>query len=250
MSTAADIPANLPTVESVVLPKPEAAPTPEFPTVDEATVEYVDIADLDDSPADELSLEMKELEDRAHAHNVLLSSDAMRHFITLYRDDVQRINFLDRIIADARVTYPSEDGWVVLNLSRMHELTKAAAVRNGQTPKESVTIAKTPLGAGSLAEAIVAGDVNAAYRLVEHRPMVALADAASDLDAIYREKLGMEVESNQVSELLKQTVDQLDRPTLEGVIKALTSAVDGAYSDEHAAVKIAIMKAVDIVHGK
>ena len=212
-----------------------------------SVIDYIDPADLTETAADELSADMKELEDRAHAHHVLLSSDAMRHFIALCKDGIDRVAFLERVIADARVTYPAEDGWVVLNLSRMEELARAAKTKLGQPSHTKTELVQTPLGAGSLAEALVGGNVNAAYRLIEHRPMVALADAAADLDAVYRKLKGQPVEHNQVSQLLEETVSKLEPKTLQKMIMALTSAVDGTYNDEQAAVKIAIMKSVDIV---
>ncbi|MEZ4200364.1 MAG: hypothetical protein R3B69_02085 [Candidatus Paceibacterota bacterium] len=108
--------------------------------------------------------------------------------------------------------------------------------------------ADTPLGIGSLAEAIVRRDVNAAYRMIEHRPMVALSDAAADLDAVYRERLTGE-RADTISDL-RESVAGLSTEALETVIRALTSAVDGTYHDEHEAVKMAIMKAVSSVDGK
>ena len=198
---------------------------------------------------------MKELEDRAHAHRVLLSSDAMRHFIAVCRQVVDRVAFLDRVVADARASYPSEDGWVVLNLSRMqeicarHQMPIDPNIITVAEEKQAPEIAKTPLGAGSLAEAIIAGNVNAAYQMIEHRPIIALADAAADLDAAYRQKQGLGTVSDQVSELLKESVKEVSVTQLQAVILALTSAIDGTYTDEESAVKMAILKAVNVIHG-
>ncbi|MEL6806014.1 MAG: hypothetical protein AAFO91_19805 [Bacteroidota bacterium] len=232
-----DVPSNLPIVESIIVAE-----------VSEPTVQYIEPDENDEAPAEELSAEMKELEDRAHAHHVLLSSDAMRHFIAVCKNGVDRFTFLDRVIAKARASYPSEDGWVVLNLSRMQELGKELRQDDGgSTSTDTIELVNTPLGIGSLAEAIVRGDVNAAYSLIEHRPMIALVDATTDLDAVYRKLQGQPGVHNSVSRLLEETVQQLKPKTLQKIILALTSAVDGTYGDEHAAVKIAIMKAVDIV---
>ena len=84
----------------------------------------------------------------------------------------------------------------------------------------------------------------AAYEMIGHRPMFALADAAADLDAIYRaRKTGAEVGSD----LLKSETANLSDEQIMQMIQALTSALDGVYTDEASAVKMAIMKAVKVV---
>jgi hypothetical protein len=151
---------------------------------------------------------------------------------------------LDRVIAKARVSFPSEDGWVVLNLIRMEQLLEEVnAEQDELIADEEVDIAPVvaPTTAGSLAEAIVTSNVVAAYEMIAHRPMIALADAASDLDALYRFRKG---EQSDISEMLKAESVRLSSEQLQAAIQALTSALDGTYTDEESAVKMAIMKAV------
>ena len=131
----------------------------------------------------------------------------------------------------------------------MQELCAEQTSVTGATAaiESEIAMTMTPAGAGSLAEAIVVGNVNAAYQMIENRPMVALADAAADLDAMYRIKQGLPVSSHQVSELLKESVAPLSLEELKQMIEALTSAVDGTYNDERSAVKMAILKAVSVI---
>ena len=71
-----------------------------------------------------------------------------------------------------------------------------------------------------------------------------LADAAADLDAVYRLRRGGK---GSVSELLMKETASLTDEQILAVIAALTGALDGVYTDEAAAVKMAIMKAIKVV---
>lgn len=190
--------------------------------------------------------ELTELENQAHSQKVLLSSDAMRYFVAKVVSLEERPTALDRVIAKARVSFPSEDGWVVINLVRMEQLIEEVNIEKDalviDTPIDIT--ATQPIAAGSLAEAIVTGNVVAAYEMISHRPMVALADATSDLDMLYRYRKGEEV---SISEMLKSESLNLSSEKLQAAIAALTSALDGTYTDEASAVKMAIMKAVKAV---
>jgi uncharacterized repeat protein (TIGR01451 family) len=179
-----------------------------------------------------------EIENRAHSQKALLSSDAVRHFISVSEDSVERDEALDQVIAEAKKTYPLEDGWLVLNQARMQGLCETCFV----SAKEEVVAAST--GSGSLAEAIVTGNVVAAYEMIGHRPMLALADAAADLDAVYRNRKGG---SNSVSDMLTSETQNLSDEQITEMISALTGALDGTYTDEASAVKMSIMKAVKVV---
>ena len=180
------------------------------------------------------------LEDHAHMQRVLLSSDAMRHFTHTVTNQEEQIAKLDEVIASAKGQFSSEDGWVVINLERMEGLLAL------DDSAETFETAGTPdtTTAGSLAEAIVSGNIVAAYQMIESRPMVALADAASDLDAAYRARKG---ETVSISNMLSTSVATLSTEQLEAAIAALTGALDGTYTDEASAVKMAIMKAVKSV---
>lgn len=199
----------------------------------------------------EQSQALNDLENQAHAQKVLLSSDAMRYFVGQVRSTEEQIAVLQEVTKKARTSFPSEDGWVVLNLSRMETILSevrgtgesSSAVFTAQTDLEH-SISFTPMTAGSLAEAIVSGNTVAAYQLLAQRPMIALADATSDLDALYRGRKG---ETVAVSNFLKTEATKLSNEKLEAVIEALTSALDGRYSNEEEAVKMAIVKAIETV---
>lgn len=180
---------------------------------------------------------MTELENRAHAQKALISSDAIRYFMKEVDAD-GRNEALDTLIQSAQTAYTAENGWVVINLPRIESLMDESAQEVvSTTDTASVT-------AGSLAEAIVAGNVLAAYELIANRPMVALADATADLDALYRVKNG---EAVQISDMLVRESEHLSAETIKAAIAALTDALDGTYDSEQTAVKTAIMKAVKAV---
>ena len=180
------------------------------------------------------------IEDRAHAQKALLSSDAIRHFVTTTEGSVERNEALDQVIAEAKSAYPLEDGWIVINESRMQNLCEVCKVNAEKTPETFVPTI-VPKGSSSLAEAIVTGNVVAAYEMIGNRPMFALADAAADLDAVYRNRQG---ENKIVSELLSVESEKLSDEQVKSMISSLTSALDGTYTNEADAVKMAIMKAV------
>jgi hypothetical protein len=196
-------------------------------------------ADTEEETETEATDELTRLEERAHSQKVLFSSDALRYFAATAEGD--QIDALDAVIRTAKASYPSEDGWMVLNLARVEELMGA----NSFVPVASI-LAESPAvtGTGSLAEAIATGNIAAAYQLIEHRPMVALAEAAAEFDAIYRMHQGMPNTNVVVSDLLKAEVATHSLSNLSDAIAALTGALDGTYTDEASAVKMAILKAV------
>ena len=180
------------------------------------------------------------LENRAHEQRALLSSDALRHFIATTEGLVERNEALDQVIADAKGNFPLEDGWVVINEARMRGLCETCIVNQAVTATTFVP-ALVPEGSSSLAEAIVTGNIVAAYEMIGNRPMFALADAAADLDAVVRGRRGEKV---SISTLLTEETAKLSEEKLKNMISALTGALDGTYTDEASAVKMAIMKAV------
>ncbi|MEZ4104250.1 MAG: hypothetical protein R3B60_03105 [Candidatus Paceibacterota bacterium] len=187
-----------------------------------------------------------QIENHAHLKKVLLSGDAIRYFVTSFKSSTDYLGDLDQIINEAKVNYPTEDGWIVVNENRMRELCKIYKEElGGSIPtiaEEVPTI--IPEGSGSLAESIVTGNVVAAYEMIGNRPMFALADAASDLDSVYRARKGSK---EIISDLLLKETEKLSDEQLLEMIKALTGALDGTYTDEASAVKMAIMKAVKVV---
>ena len=181
-----------------------------------------------------------ELENRAHTQKALLSSDAVNYFISTTEGTIERNDALDEVIMEAKKNYPLEDGWIVINEDRMRNLCDECLSNENQgEPEKSDTLPNK--GQSSLAEAIVTGSVSAAYEMIGTRPMLALADAASDLDSIYRIRKG---ESVSVSNLLITETANLSEDQIKNMITALTGALDGTYTDEASAVKVAIMKAV------
>jgi hypothetical protein len=185
-----------------------------------------------------------ELEDRAHAQKALLSSDAVRYFIGTTEGSLERAEALDAVISAAKEHYPLEDGWVVINEARMQNLCTICQTAAPTSATAPFMPAVVPEGSGSLAEAIVTGNVVAAFSMIGHRPMFALADAAADLDSVVRMRKG---EAVTLSELLVQTSATLSDAQLAAMISALTGALDGTYTNEADAVKMAIMKAVKVV---
>ncbi len=184
------------------------------------------------------------LENYAHAKKALLSSDAIRHLIGTTDSDDVRVATLNDVITEAKAKYPSEDGWVVINEKRMRELCIACQAKPEPSSVAPFVPTVIPEGSGSLAEAIVTGNIIAAYEMIGHRPMFALADASADLDAIYRaRKTGAKVGSD----LLQAETAKLTDEQILAMIQALTGALDGVYTDEASAVKMAIMKAVKVV---
>jgi uncharacterized repeat protein (TIGR01451 family) len=185
-----------------------------------------------------------DLENRAHSQKALLSSDAVRHFVATTNGTVDRHTMLDEVIAEAKKTYPLEDGWIVVNESRMRNLCTVCQERQHASSAAPFIPATIPEGSGSLAEAIVTGNIVAAYQMIGNRPMFALADAAADLDAVYRNRRGGK---SVVSEMLTVETKKLSDEQLKQAITALTGALDGTYTSEEEAVKMAIMKAVKAV---
>src|SRR3989344_3974249 len=188
--------------------------------------------------------EMTAIENQAHAARVLLSRDAIRHFIATTNNVSERTDALNQVILAAKAQFPAEDGWIVLNEKRMQELCVVCAANAMHSSAAPYIPAVIPEGSGSLAEAIVGGNVLAAYELIGHRPMFALADAAADLDAVYRIRRGGNAVASEL--LMKSTASLTDAQVL-AMIEALTGALDGTYNDEASAVKMSIMKAIKVV---
>lgn len=199
---------------------------------------YIDSLAVEAASFKGSEIEIGSLEERAHQKHVLLSSDAIRHFIKVAGEAGERVAHFDLLLQEAKTSFPSEDGWTVLNLSRMQELCEKV-LTNPAAPE------KLPMGHSELlAEAIITGEVNEAYKMIEHRPMVALAEAVSKIDAVYREKKG-EHAGVVVSDGLRQVLANVSEAQLKQVLESLTTALDGVHTDERTAVKMAIMNAVN-----
>ena len=185
-----------------------------------------------------------QIENYSHTQRVLMSSDAIRYFISTTNSGEERMMTLTQVIKAAKSNFPAEDGWVVVNETRMKEVCVACLSGSMSSNVEPYTPTVIPEGSGSLAEAIVTGNIVAAYEMIGNRPMFALADAASDLDSVVRARKGNQ---EVISELLMQETARLTDEQLLKMVEALTGALDGTYTDEASAVKMAIMKAVKVV---
>lgn len=223
-ATAAAAPTNLPTGNvPTTIGYAAVSSTSEPRTIDPA-VDTEETAD-----------ELTDLENRAHAQRALFSSDALRHF-TNHVALEEQFATLDEVIKSAKTRFPSEDHWVVINLERLHELLDTTAA--------GTTLDTTPSTNGSLAEAIVSGNAATALQLVGSRPMIALADATTDLDTLYRLRNGGD---ETVSDLLASASAHLTDAQIKEAIHALNGAMDGTYSTEADAVKTAVLKAIKAV---
>tara|TARA_B100000745_G_scaffold299004_1_gene248822 strand:- start:122 stop:667 length:546 start_codon:yes stop_codon:yes gene_type:complete len=180
---------------------------------------------------------MTELENRAHAQKALISSDAMRFFMNATKAE-ERNDALSAMLKEAKASCQSTDEWVVINLARIE------ALMDDDDAETAVSVQTEATTAGSLAEAIVTRNVVAAYAMIANRPMIALADATADLDALYRFKNGEQV---VISEMLKRESEKHSTQTIKEAVAALTAALDGTYDSEETAVKTAIMKAVTVM---
>ncbi len=182
-----------------------------------------------------------DLENQAHLQKALLSSDAIHYLLATVNCVAKQKQVLDLLISDAKKQYPLEDGWIVINELRMRNLCNECNVADDVSSQSSFIPTVVPEGSGSLAESIVTGNIVAAYEMIGNRPMFALADAASDLDSVYRHRRG---EKQIISDLLLSETKKLSDEKIKNMITALTGALDGTYTDEASAVKMAIMKAV------
>ena len=198
----------------------------------------------------EEALAISDLENEAHAQKVLLSSDAMRYFISAVPLRAERSDALAKVLVQAKNSFPSEDGWLVLNAERMETLLASTleiehtpiAIDVSQDLESSVSF--IPMTAGSLAEAILTKDTTLAYLLASDRPMIALADAVSDITLLRAYLHGEQV---SISDLLKNEGNKLPMETIEEVLWALSSALDGTSHNEIEAVKLAISRAVAVL---
>jgi hypothetical protein len=209
-----------------------------------AALPYLDSDRTDTIATDEISDALAELEEVAHREQVLLSSDALRTFLAHTADQAaEREARFKALLAVAKRYYPTEDGWLVVNLSRLSELLDEP--REAKAPAEDQTAST---GVGSLAEAIVLGNIGLAYDLIEQQPMVALATAAAELSTLARTKRGEAGADEPLSTLLRNEAANLAVEKVDAAIAALTSALDGTTDNEATAVQIAILRAINALH--
>lgn len=234
-STIVEKKTEVPEVKVVSASAPINLPTG-IPVIGYANYGSIESTQVDDEM-------VTQIENYSHTQKVLMSSDAIRHFISNTNSGEERMETLIQVIKMAKSNFPAEDGWVVINETRMKEICVACLTKSVDSEANPYIPTVIPEGSGSLAEAIVTGNIVAAYEMIGNRPMFALADAASDLDSVVRvRKGGKEV----VSDMLMQETAKLTDEQLLKMVEALTGALDGTYTDEASAVKMAIMKAVKV----
>lgn len=192
--------------------------------------------DETEAPLEDL---MSTLENDAHAHNILLSSDAMRLVIDHAGSAEAASLLLQNVIERAKASFAREDGWIVLNRERVMALFPSASAV--ETPIVATPVA---VGAHTLAEAIVTGNTTRAYEAIGHDPIGAVADAAEALDAVVRARRSASVSAPDM--LVRASAHIADQKIKEAVT-ALVSAIDGTYADEEAAVRLAVIKALKAV---
>ncbi len=195
----------------------------------------------EEAPEGDMQDAISHLENIAHGHNVLLSSDALRLMIDQSDTTEEASTMLQDLIERAKASYPREDGWIILNRERVMALfpqTTSAAVASIEASPVVEEV-----GATTLAEAIVTGNTALAYALLGNNPMIAIADAAEALDGVVRARHA----GNNTSDMLVRASAHISDEKLKAAVLALVSAIDGTYSDEVAAVRLAVIKALKAI---
>ncbi len=236
--SVAEAPANLPVMAE---PLGYAAHAAAFGSV--ATTEDEDEAGVDseaEEPEEDDNNIESHLENIAHRESILLSSDALRAIIDQGETTEESEAHLREVITRAKASYPREDGWIILNRERLNTLFKAEVPASVATP---VVDAKVE-GATTLAEAIVTGNTTLAYQMLGTSPLLAIADAAEEIDSVIRARKDGSVVAH---DLLVRASATISDEKLKSAVSALVSAIDGTYADETAAVRLAVIKALKAV---
>jgi len=181
------------------------------------------------------------LEEAAHKHNVLLSSDALRLVIDHGETETRSLELLEELISRAKASYPREDGWIVLNRERA--LTLFATVQHVTEAVAVEPVVAHVEGAYTLAEAIATGNTARAYELLGEDPLAAIADAAEALDGVIRARRG----AGTAPDMLMHATSHVSDEKLKTAVIALVSAIDGTYGDQSSAVRLAVIKALKAV---
>ncbi len=187
----------------------------------------------------------EDLEKIAHAHNVLLSSDALRVLVDHSKVHAERATLLNEMIVRAKVLYARQDGWIVLNRERVLVLfTEVASTQNTKVNVlPEITAPTETVGAHTLAEALVSGNTARAYELLGDEPIEAIADAAEMLDAVVRARHGL----TEASDILVRASVHISDEKLKTAVVALVSVIDGTYDDQNTAVRLAVIKALKAI---
>lgn len=222
--------------------------------------------EMDDSPvaAPDLAGLSGKLEARAHEENILVSSEGLNIVVGLGGGTEHgAFDILETLIAKAKDTYPREDGWILLNTKRVHNLlphTTAPAVSEEIDEEEEDNVEDNKVQAPTEDDAseesvtddsvviefiknIIVKDMNKTFEILrgvkDITPPEFIAQVVVILDEVYKDRLeGYRNKNEEVSKLLSDWTDD----SLEGVIEILAEAIDHSYTSNRIGVKVALTK--------
>lgn len=206
------------------------------------------------------------LETKAHEENILISSEGLNIVIGLGGGTEHgSFEMLDTLLTKAKDTYPREDGWILLNTKRVHNLLPHTAVSNTedkveekedevQAPtekvEESVVEQKVEnLTANDFIESLVSKNSNNTFdilRSVESSHKF-ITEVVCVLDGVYKHRLeGDRQKDEEAVGLVKEWSDK----TLGEVLEILADSVDHSYSSNRIGAKVALTKVFKLLEGK
>jgi hypothetical protein len=221
-------PMNLPTAGSSAatldeILAPQAAPAEEMPAAEDP-IEAV-------------------LENQAHEARVLLSRDALAAIIEAAAGDhAGAQHMLAELVDAAKLAYPREDGWIILNRARLNALS-APAPEAEPIRSHADEITSQFLAASAQAQAAPSLGYGA-----DLARWILQGDAAKVFTAV-RE---LDERGQSPAETLTETITALDASraqvpaeTLDRVIEALAGALGAQAGNEAVATRLAIVRAID-----
>lgn len=231
------------------------------PTTDDTDEE------MDDTPTPQPSTPVNlsgTLEARAHEENILVSSEGLNIVIGLGGGTEHGASeILETLLTRAKDTYPREDGWILLNTKRVHNLLPHTTVSNTQEEaeeeeeettednvqapteddKDSSEQIETNVLVIDFIKNMILKDVNKTFEILRDvkdiTPPEFIAQVVVILDEVYKDRLeGYRNKNEEVSKLLSDWTDD----SLEGVIEILAEAIDHSYKSNRIGVKVALTK--------
>jgi len=173
------------------------------------------------------------LEEAARSQQVLLSQDAAAVILAQGGGDINKARgILDKVIVTSRGRYPTEDGWLPLNRSRVADILFAS------------NLSTTPL----FVQWLVEGNSNKVFsflRSITKQGKTAeefLTKILYELDSVYQSRL----EGTQAAGAVAEIVRPLSIRELEHIIESLTRAIDGGYSSGMTGAKVALARILDL----
>jgi len=172
---------------------------------------------------------------RAQEMSVLMSADA-RNMISdaAEGNEAEVIAILERVVSSADKRFDREDGWLLLNKSRVEDVLFTTRLSN------------VPL----FVQWLVNGDEQQIFSFLRSLSQQGnntgdfIRDVVTALDGVYQARLdGTNLGDVSVADL----VNDFSREELESLITTLTRGIDGGYSSALDGVKVAVMR---IVSGK